>query len=632
MGEIISIMFKTGVESKAEEVRAVSLATLMLLVESAGPKLLSNHCCQLTCALLESSSQLEPQMLSYLTTRATDENELQQLEHARVRVAGLSPVAQTVEKCIDMLPLESVGELMLRMVDLVKPNAGLLTRAATCQAIGQLVLRRLNSKVPPGLEDMALNRLFASLISACSDRSEAMRRNAAVTVAQLSRMKPDVLIPKAAKKACEWYKKASIELNEESDPMLAKASCVLFQALSQHCKTDVLHDEQNQAALAPTLFFALHEKFVTTDPVSEELKRVSNPEPDAWDDVWTELMSQGQEAVLRKQVESVCEILTSPAPQKYGIRLQMAIAIEQLVQKIVTTSLDNEKASKLLLSLVGLLQGRTWPGKQCIVECLKTSVNLILKQKLVEANDNDTFDCVSQCLQRESKKSQFAHSLASFKALASVMEENKSTKHQQGLTQVLEHNLERFNQSLSSSNDEQDETQVSKLQMLGFVAEWVDCINESKPCKLAITDCIDCSRLVHLFCLVMMRTTSTNSTRQLAGRLVAGFNSLFAIALANGKKLPMTEVQSATAECLQLSQKLTDARTIALAEHFLNCIWRLFEASSSKVELSEASHLELTQLRRFLRDKSDTGKVDIEIVSKFDKFLNEHKNGSAMEH
>lgn len=103
-----------------------SINTLVKISKSAGA-MLKPHAPKLIPALLESLSVLEPQVLNYLSLRAT-EQEKDAMDSARLSAAKSSPMMETINMCLQYLDVSVLGELVPRLCELIRSGVGLGTK------------------------------------------------------------------------------------------------------------------------------------------------------------------------------------------------------------------------------------------------------------------------------------------------------------------------------------------------------------------------------------------------------------------------------------------------------------------------------------------------------------------------
>lgn len=125
---LLPCLLDKGMMSPVTEVRALSINTLVKISKSAGA-MLKPHAPKLIPALLESLSVLEPQVLNYLSLRAT-EQEKDVMDSARLSAAKSSPMMETINMCLQYLDVSVLGELVPRLCELIRSGVGLGTKGA----------------------------------------------------------------------------------------------------------------------------------------------------------------------------------------------------------------------------------------------------------------------------------------------------------------------------------------------------------------------------------------------------------------------------------------------------------------------------------------------------------------------
>jgi len=127
---LLPCLLDKGMMSPVTEVRALSINTLVKISKSAGA-MLKPHAPKLIPALLESLSVLEPQVLNYLSLRATDQ-EKAAMDSARLSAAKSSPMMETINMCLQYLDVSVLGELVPRLCELIRSGVGLGTKVRKC--------------------------------------------------------------------------------------------------------------------------------------------------------------------------------------------------------------------------------------------------------------------------------------------------------------------------------------------------------------------------------------------------------------------------------------------------------------------------------------------------------------------
>uniref|UniRef100_A0A673VC60 Ecm29 proteasome adaptor and scaffold n=1 Tax=Suricata suricatta TaxID=37032 RepID=A0A673VC60_SURSU len=168
---LLPCLLDKGMMSPVTEVRALSINTLVKISKSAGA-MLKPHAPKLIPALLESLSVLEPQVLNYLSLRATDQ-EKAAMDSARLSAAKSSPMMETINMCLQYLDVSVLGELVPRLCELIRSGVGLGTKTS---------------------RDSSTEKLLQKLNGWYMEKEEPIyRTSCALTVHAIGRYSPDVL-------------------------------------------------------------------------------------------------------------------------------------------------------------------------------------------------------------------------------------------------------------------------------------------------------------------------------------------------------------------------------------------------------------------------------------------------------
>uniref|UniRef100_A0A671RM86 Proteasome-associated protein ECM29 homolog n=1 Tax=Sinocyclocheilus anshuiensis TaxID=1608454 RepID=A0A671RM86_9TELE len=136
---LLPTLLDKGIVSNVTEVRTLSIQTLVKISKTAGSRL-KPHAPRLIPALLEALSVLEPQVLNYLSLRAT-EQEKSAMDAARLSAAKSSPMMETINMCLQHLDVSVLGELVPKLCDLLKSGIGLGTKGGCASVIVSLTVQ-----------------------------------------------------------------------------------------------------------------------------------------------------------------------------------------------------------------------------------------------------------------------------------------------------------------------------------------------------------------------------------------------------------------------------------------------------------------------------------------------------------
>lgn len=118
---------------------------------------------------------------------------------------------------------------------------------------------------------------------------------------------------------------------------------------------------QYSETLVPLTFFAMHAEKVPGNENTIEL----------WTDLWSEI-GHGTESGIRQHLSSITSTLKSALESaSWTMKAQGANAVSTVALKLGST-MDEDARNSLLTILTNALQGRTWNGKERVVQALAT--------------------------------------------------------------------------------------------------------------------------------------------------------------------------------------------------------------------------------------------------------------------
>uniref|UniRef100_A0AAR2L2R4 Ecm29 proteasome adaptor and scaffold n=1 Tax=Pygocentrus nattereri TaxID=42514 RepID=A0AAR2L2R4_PYGNA len=200
VGVLLPILLDKGIVSNVAEVRSLSIQTLVKISKTAGNRL-KPHAPRLIPALLEALSVLEPQVLNYLSLRAT-EQEKSAMDTARLSAAKSSPMMETVNMCLQHLDVSVLGELVPKLCDLLKSGVGLGTKGGCASVIVSLTVQCPQDLTPYSgnyhcvhtAKDSSVEKLLQKLSTWYLEKEEVVYKSSCcLTVHAISHYSPDVL-------------------------------------------------------------------------------------------------------------------------------------------------------------------------------------------------------------------------------------------------------------------------------------------------------------------------------------------------------------------------------------------------------------------------------------------------------
>ncbi|KAG8232783.1 hypothetical protein J437_LFUL013280 [Ladona fulva] len=277
-----------------------------------------------------------------------------ELEFA-IEAAGLTsnaPVVKdgyardTIRQCFQYIDGSILEDLVPRVLELMKTTAGVGTRIGCAHLITQLCSLQ-NSEIGP-----YTGKLLAGLVSGLSGRGGAIlgiRRAYASAVAHLVNNAKESSLHKLFAKLKTWYL-------EKDDEASRAAAAQLIHDVAQRAPEVI---RAHSAEVMPLAFIAMHGQKTLEGKSSVEL----------WEEAWAE-GTPGTEAGIRTHLEPICELIQFTLDSSsWAMKAQAARAAGTVAAKL-GTELGPEHRVLLVKLLVGGLKGRTWAGKECLLNAL----------------------------------------------------------------------------------------------------------------------------------------------------------------------------------------------------------------------------------------------------------------------
>ncbi|XP_063074333.1 proteasome adapter and scaffold protein ECM29 [Engraulis encrasicolus] len=398
---LLPTLLEKGIVSSVTEVRSLSIQTLVKVSKTAGNSL-KPHSARVIPALLESLSMLEPQVLNYLSLRAT-EQEKSAMDAARLSAAKSSPMMETINMCLQHVDAPVLGELVPKLCDLLKSGIGLGTKGGCASVIISLTVQCPQDLTP------YFGKLVAALLNGIHDRSSVVQKAFACAIGHLVRTAKDSSIEKLLLKLNTWYL--------EREEAVHKSSCCLTLHSISHYSPDVL---KRHAGLAlPLAFLGMHQA------VEEE--QTEHTQASLWGEVWQDHVPGNFGGIRLYMTELIAINQKALQSQSWKMKAQGAAAMATIAKQ-QTGSLVPPYLGMVLTALVQGLAGRTWTGKE---ELLKAIASVMVKcsgelQKPVKGQP--TVDEVLESVLRECRKESMVYKLAALHAAGEILEATQTDR------------------------------------------------------------------------------------------------------------------------------------------------------------------------------------------------------------
>ncbi|XP_069812868.1 proteasome adapter and scaffold protein ECM29-like, partial [Dendropsophus ebraccatus] len=438
---LLPCLLDKGIMSTVTEVRALSINTMVKISKSAG-ELLKPHTPKLIPALLESLSVLEPQVLNYLSLRATDQ-EKAAMDSARLSAAKSSPMMETINMCIQHLDVSVLAELVPKLCELIKSGLGLGTKGGCASVVVSLTTQCPRDLMPYS------GKLMSALLNGLCDRNSVVQKSYAFALGHLVRTARDTSTEKLLQKLSGWYM-------EKEEPAYRTGCTLTVHAISRY-SPDVL--KNHSGMVLPLAFLAMHE--VSDDEKGE--KEDSN----LWREVWQEnvpgSISGGIRLYMKELVDISQKALQSPS---WKMKAQGAAAMASIAKQ-QTGSLVPPHLGMVISTLLQGLPGRTWTGKEELLKAIGTVVSSCSEQLKEPAPLQPSIDTIIQAILKECRKENIKYKIIALKCAADVLESTKED-HFQEMADILFPLIQKASKetvgarSPKEEQDEEDENEKTK--------------------------------------------------------------------------------------------------------------------------------------------------------------------------
>ncbi|XP_066591555.1 proteasome adapter and scaffold protein ECM29 [Prorops nasuta] len=390
---ILPVLLDVGVANVVDTVREVSLQTVSQLITTAGA-LLKPSLIILIPALLINVGDSENPSLSYTSTMYGGTTDVQNtIDNFRVAAAKEHFSTAALTKCIQYIDANILKELMPKIIELIKSSIGFGTKIVCSH-----FLTHLSTHLKRDLQPFA-GKILTALVNGLADRNIVVRKNNAIAIGHVVGSAKESSCEKLFNTLKTWYM-------EKEDESLQLAVGQTLDAINTH-NQDILRNHLN--IIAPLVFFAMH---IDKTPENENTIEL-------WTNLWNDI-TPGSEAGIRQNLESITNMLQSAFESASWTRkVQAANAVHTVAIKL-GDGINNDARNVLLKVLIEGLCGRTWNGKERLLNALAT---LTCRSKIALTTNEELLSTIIEILSRESRKGTMDYRRNALKALAEILHE-----------------------------------------------------------------------------------------------------------------------------------------------------------------------------------------------------------------
>ncbi|XP_036828484.1 proteasome adapter and scaffold protein ECM29 isoform X1 [Oncorhynchus mykiss] len=432
---LLPTLLDKGIVSNVPEVRSLSIQTLVKVSKTAGNRL-KPHAPRLIPALLEALSVLEPQVLNYLSLRAT-EQEKSAMDAARLSAAKSSPMMETINMCLQHLDVSVLGELVPRLCELLKSGVGLGTKGGCASVIVSLTVQCPQDLTPYS------GKLMSALLNGIHDRSSVVQKAFSFALGHLVRTAKDSSVEKLLLKLNTWYL-------EKEEPVY-RSSCALTVHAISHYSPDVL---KGHAVVAlPLAFLGMHQA-----PGPDEEKGESH-DATLWNEVWQEHVPGSFGGIRLYMTELIDITQKALQSQSWKMKAQGAAAMASIAKQ-QTGSLVAPHLGMVLSALLQGLVGRTWTGKEELLNAIGSVVSKCSGELQKSSPGQPSVPEVIDLVLKECRKDNLVYKMAALGCAADVLQatqEDRFSDMADILIPLIKKNSAATSRLRHDSDDDRDE-------------------------------------------------------------------------------------------------------------------------------------------------------------------------------
>jgi proteasome component ECM29 len=351
-----------GLLSDSEDVKKFAFETLMKLISTSSGSL-KPFVSEIIKQLILLMSSVEPQVINYLTLNADKYKlKVEDIDSQRLGIVGSSPMMEAIEKLMDLLDQETIGNFIQELGVAIKSAIGLPSKAAGSKVIVNLILRHffLVSNFGDQLLKIASGQL--------KDKNETVAKSYAIACGYCVRIASLKKIESFGKKLTKYYFEKKSDIHD--DDRLPMISSVASESVSNFANDKF---QSLSAIFLPLAFIGKHD-------LKPEIAK-------NFEKVWSDSTSSSANAIKLYFSEIVLLIKQNIQTQTFSLRKTIALSIIEIIDIMDTriNDLNPSYLQQLYDILLESLTGRVYDGKEKLLDSL---VKLACKsQKFLVQND-----------------------------------------------------------------------------------------------------------------------------------------------------------------------------------------------------------------------------------------------------
>lgn len=443
VAEVLPCLIHKGLLSRVDDVKALSLGVMIDLAKDAGAAL-RPFVIEFMMVLLEALSGLESSQITYVATIVSKETGADRLDDARLAAAKSSPLSECVSQLVSHIDAENIAELVLKLVEMMKKGLGPATLSGCANLASQLASRYPHDLAPH------VNKLLKTMITGAQNRSAPVRRDFSQALGQVIRCASAADVDMVIARCRKLY------LNREKEEAQI-ASAAICRSIARQ-SPDVLSSVAS--AVLPLAFYGKHD----TSSVVKQL----------WSSVWDENTPGTAGGVKLYASELITLAVVGFKDRSYDVKRQAAATVRAVAEFSYPDSIA-PFADSLVEAIRESMIGRTWPGKEDIVEAL-SSITAACPAKFGGEGGESEVISIFELVARESSRSTVQYRRSVLRALKVLIIEFPAAAAASSVLTALTKVFDE--QKSDDSEDDEKEKAAAREHLECYRAIGAQCIEE----------------------------------------------------------------------------------------------------------------------------------------------------------
>ena len=200
INSVLPILIVQGLQGSINEVRNISVLTIRDLAKQASAALIKPFLVDMIVSLLETLSGYEPPDLNYISLKLSSQDAQEKLDMARISASKNTPMIEIINMMVEHLnEAVIIGELVPKLLEIIKKGLGVSTKAGVCHIICSLV------DMQPDKMSVYSGKIMAALVNSMSGESnKTINKCYCGTIGSITKVAKESSIENLLNKLQDW--------------------------------------------------------------------------------------------------------------------------------------------------------------------------------------------------------------------------------------------------------------------------------------------------------------------------------------------------------------------------------------------------------------------------------------------